>query len=170
LDAELALLEYEHLKEEQRLRIASRDNLMYATLVSVGTVSGASLQPGRAALLLVLPAVCIVLGWTYVSNDRKVSQIGRHVLSVISPRLTASVEPFPWENTHRAAAGYRIQKAIQAGVTLLTFCGPGVAALVTNRSMATHSLAVSVLFGLEIAGIGLLAQQILAGAGVRHHR
>jgi uncharacterized membrane protein YoaK (UPF0700 family) len=167
---DLALLEYQQLKEEQRLRITSRDNLVYATLVAVGAVCGAALQATSTTVLLLLPAICVVLGWTYVSNDRKVSEIGRHIRLDLVTRLPASAHAFPWESAHRAGSGYTLHKILQTGVTLLTFCGPGIAALVANRSAATASPPMLVLIIAEAACIALLAHQVLTNTDIRTPR
>ena len=74
---QLLILEYQQIKDEQRSRIGFRDNLLYATLASIATVVIAAAQAGRAALVLMLPAACLVLGWTYLVNDEKVWAIGR---------------------------------------------------------------------------------------------
>ncbi|WP_346777045.1 hypothetical protein [Streptomyces sp. HNM0575] len=84
----LLMLEYERVKGEQQARIGFRDNLLYATLASMAAVVTAVLQrDGQAALLLLLPPVSVLLGWTYLVNDEKISAIGRYVREELSPRL-----------------------------------------------------------------------------------
>src|SRR5688500_3373987 len=86
----MLLLEYERIKEEQKSRIAFRDNLLYATLATMAAVIAAVLQDGgRPTLLLLLPPVSLVLGWTYLVNDEKVSAIGQYIRTDLAPRLSA---------------------------------------------------------------------------------
>ena len=70
------LMEYDKLKVEQIQRIGFRDNLLYTTLGIFGAVvSFAMSNPANTYALLVVPWVCLVLGWTYVVNDEKISAI-----------------------------------------------------------------------------------------------
>ena len=62
------LAEYKAMKQEQLARISTRDNLMYVTLASLAAVVAAAIQLKHPALLLLIPPVCLVLGWTYMSR------------------------------------------------------------------------------------------------------
>ena len=74
------LMEYDKLKVEQIQRIGFRDNLLYTTLGLFGAVvSFAVSNAANSYALLVIPWVCLVLGWTYVVNDEKISAIGRYI-------------------------------------------------------------------------------------------
>lgn len=169
---DLAILEYQQLKEEQRVRIASRDNLLYVTLVAIGAVCGAALQQGRPTILFGLPVLCVILGCTYVGNDRKVSQIGRYIRQSLSARLSPSAFPgapfpgesFPWESVHRTGPGRRMHTVTQLGVSLLTFALPGVGALVANRATVLGSPVGFAVATAEVLAMSVLVQQILAGA------
>src|SRR5579859_57270 len=87
--AQVLLVEYEQIKGEQRSRIGFRDNLLYASLVAMAGVVAAALNTkGRADLLLLLPPVSALLGWTYLVNDEKISAIGRYIRTDLAPRLT----------------------------------------------------------------------------------
>ncbi|OJF10049.1 hypothetical protein [Couchioplanes caeruleus] len=132
----LLLVEYERLKEEQKTRIGFRDNLIYATLASMAGVVAATLTPrGHSGLLLLLPPVCVVLGWTYLVNDEKVSALGRYLRLTLAPRLAELAgapgeEVFGWEIAHRSDPERRLRKVSQLVVDLGTFCLPAVSALV----------------------------------------
>ena len=77
---ELYLQEYRKLKEEQAQRIGFRDNLLYVTLALFGTVLAFALgDKANPYALLVLPWVSLVLGWTYLVNDQKISAIGQYI-------------------------------------------------------------------------------------------
>lgn len=74
------LREYEKLKDEQIGRIGFRDNLLYVTVAAYGTVLALALGDQRNPYgLLVLPWVSLILGWTYLINDQKITAIGRYI-------------------------------------------------------------------------------------------
>jgi hypothetical protein len=87
---EIYLAEYKLLKEEQRSRITVRDNLIYATFTALAAVVFFAFgrDPAHPAMLLLLPVVCLVFGWTYLSNDTKISDIGRYFRTELSPKMT----------------------------------------------------------------------------------
>ncbi|GGQ59671.1 hypothetical protein [Couchioplanes azureus] len=163
----LLLVEYERLKEEQKTRIGFRDNLIYATLASMAGVVAATLAPrGHAGLLLLLPPVCVVLGWTYLVNDEKVSALGRYLRLTLAPRLAAlagaTEEEAPavlgWETAHRSDPERRLRKASQLVVDLGTFCLPAVSALVVfwvDGPGRGDLAVVSVLELLVVLGLGV---------------
>lgn len=156
------MLEYEQLKEEQRQRIASRDNLVYATLVAVGAVGAAALQ-ASSLMLLLLPPVCVILGWTHATNDRKVWEIGRYLRRTLAVQLAAEPLrlPFAWETVHRTGDGYRRRQAVQSAVTLLTFCGPGFVAIGVNVAAAGSSAMIAVVVVAETVAMAALAYVVL---------
>ncbi|MCM2415564.1 MULTISPECIES: hypothetical protein [unclassified Streptomyces] len=131
---QLLLAEYEHIKQEQRARIGFRDNLIYATLGVMAAVIGSTLaRGGHLEMLLLLPPLSVVLGWTYLVNDEKISAVGRYIRDDLSPRLQelASVRTavFGWESAHRRDTRRRSRKRFQLAVDLMTFCGAPLAAL-----------------------------------------
>ncbi|SBW25307.1 hypothetical protein FDG2_4489 [Candidatus Protofrankia californiensis] len=163
--AEVDLAEYEHLKAEQLGRIGVRDNLVYATLAACGGVVALSFggERPRPAALLLLPPVCLLLGWTYVVNDQKVSAIGRYLRRVLGPRLGAGEqhESLGWETERYRDASRRRRKLAQLGVNLTLFCGSSVGALGVFWSLTapTAWLLLAVSF-LETAAAVLLAVEI----------
>ncbi|WP_261569903.1 hypothetical protein [Frankia gtarii] len=166
---EVDLAEYEHLKSEQLGRIGVRDNLVYATLAACGGVIALAFGGGRARMpaLLLLPPVCLVLGWTYLVNDQKVSAIGGYLRRVLGPRLSfgGQHEFLGWETEHCSDADRRRRKLTQLGVDLVLFCGSSVGALGVFWAMATPVtrtfLAVSLF---ETAVSALLAAEIIRHA------
>ena len=159
---QLLLAEYQSIKDEQKARIGFRDNLLYVTLGVVAAVVAAAAQAKQASMLLALPPVCVVLGWTYLVNDQKISAIGAYVREQLGPRLAVLAEPgggfeaFGWEAAHRGDARRRSRKAVQTGVDLLAFCVVPLAALavfwVAGGSGAL--VAVSVVEALTVGGLG----------------
>jgi hypothetical protein len=162
--ADVDLLEYEQLKAEQLGRIGVRDNLVYATLAACGGVAVLAFGGGsaRAPALLLLPPVCLVLGWTYLVNDQKVSAIGGYLRQVLGPRLGAGRAVLGWETEHRADPGRRRRKRTQVGVDLVLFCGSGAGALgVFFRVAASVPWLLLVVSIIEAAVLVLLAVEIV---------
>lgn len=172
--ATLLLAEYERVKAEQQARIGFRDNLLYATLASMaGVVAAALAGDGGANLLLLLPPVCVILGWTYLVNDEKVSAIGRYVRSALAPELSRlsgrgpNGVVFGWEAVHRTDDDRMLRKASQLVVDLGTFCVSALAAIAIywiNGPWTPAFLAVSVAELLAVVGLGI---QIVRYADLR---
>lgn len=162
---QLLLAEYQAVKDEQKTRIGFRDNLLYVTLTIVAAVIAATAQAEQSAMLLALPPVCVVLGWTYLVNDEKISAIGRHIREDLGPRLTQLAQAeraFTWETAHRSDPRRRSRKAIQGGIDLLAFCVVPLAALVVYWAAGQTNpglLALSVVEALTVSG--LAAQVVL---------
>ncbi|MCI3269658.1 hypothetical protein [Streptomyces cylindrosporus] len=164
LVGQLLLLEYQQLKEEQRSRIGFRDNLLYATLASVAAVAVAGAQSGRLSLLLLLPAACLVLRWTYLANDQKVSPIGRYVREELDPRLadlTGSASVFGWESAHRIDPKRRLRKLLQLCADLLTFCGTAAAGVTVFWCSSSPPAVLFVVSLAEAAATAVLAWQFI---------
>ncbi|MDT0546423.1 MULTISPECIES: hypothetical protein [Streptomyces] len=155
----LLIVEYEQVKEEQRARIGFRDNLLYATLASMAAIITFSLQGGgRPELLLLLPPASVLLGWTYLVNDEKISAIGRYIRQDLDPRLSALVPDRPrvfgWETAHRDDRRRISRKRLQLAADLLLFSVAPVAALIvywTSGRIEGPLVAISVAESLLIA-------------------
>lgn len=174
---QLLLIEYQTVKDEQKTRIGFRDNLLYVTLTVVAAVVAASAQAGQPAMLLALPPVCVVLGWTYLVNDQKISAIGRYVREDLGPRLARlartegtgepgeAEEVFLWERVHRGDRRRRSRKAVQCVIDLLAFCLVPLAGLTvywTGGQGSGGLLVVSVVEALAVVGLGA---QVVSYAG-----
>jgi hypothetical protein len=161
----LLALEYEQLKEEQRLRISTRDNLVYATIGALALLVGAVLQSGSTSSLLLAPPVCVVLGWTYLANDDRITAIGTYVRDVLGPELvrlsSAEIELFAWERRHREDDGRPLRKACQLSVDLLLFCVTAVAALVIAWSGPAVPPQLHVMMAVELAAVAALAARFV---------
>ncbi|MEV6962929.1 hypothetical protein AB0M97_27955 [Streptomyces sp. NPDC051207] len=161
---QLLLAEYQTVKDEQKARIGFRDNLLYVTLAVVAAVIAAAAQAKQPAMLLALPPVCLVLGWTYLVNDEKITAIGHYVRDELGPRLArlasadGSFPTFGWEAYHRGDTRRRSRKRIQAVIDLTAFCGVPLAALVVfwaSEEGGALLVALSVLEALAVAGLGI---------------
>lgn len=170
---DLLVVEYERLKDEQKHRIAARDGLLYATFAATAAVLVGTLRfGGGAGLLLMLPAVAVILGWTYLVNDQKVSAIGHYIRAELAPRLQAIVgEPvFGWETAHRGDRRRRTRKVLQLVADLAIFTvGPLVVLTVywVNGPWTAALLTISVA---ETATVLALAAQILIYADLQTAR
>ncbi|WP_371630401.1 hypothetical protein OG892_25800 [Streptomyces sp. NBC_00341] len=159
-ESKVLLAEYDRLKEEQKTRIGFRDNLLYFTLAAVTAVVAVTVHSGQSQLLLSAPAICLILGWTYLVNDEKISAIGCYVRERLGPRLgeltSAHGAVFGWEVYHRNVAGRTVRKRFQTAVDLFTYlvlpmvcstafwCSPVVQPLLVLASLG-QTLALAVL-------------------------
>ncbi|MFL1906122.1 hypothetical protein ACJWDR_44690 [Streptomyces tauricus] len=166
------MAEYERIKGEQQARIGFRDNLLYATLASMAAIIAAVLQgDGQAALLLLLPPVSVLLGWTYLVNDEKISAIGRYVREELAPQLatlakglkqgSGHVQVFGWEVAHRSDHRRVSRKCLQLAVDLITFCVAPVAAVVVFWAAGPRRVPLVAVSAIELAAIAVLAVQIV---------
>jgi hypothetical protein len=176
-DGQLLLAEYQTVKDEQKARIGFRDNLLYVTLAVVAAVIAAAAQAKQTSMLLALPPVCVVLGWTYLVNDEKISAIGKYVRGELGPRLAelaGAEKVFAWETFHRGDTRRVSRKAVQLAVDLLAFCVVPLSALVVywaGGGTRPGLVVLSVVEALSVAGLAvyivLYAMPIGTGSGVR---
>lgn len=134
-------------------------------------VIAAVISAKATALLLVLPPVTVLLGWTYVSNDEKVSAAGRYVRERIGPRLeslaNASEPVFGWEAAHRNGPRRRARKVMQLVVDLLAFCAAPAAALVTFWVLGPVPAGLIVVSVAESLLVAALAVFVVLEADLR---
>ncbi|WAL98599.1 hypothetical protein [Streptomyces sp. Je 1-369] len=156
------LVEYEQLKAEQKSRITLRDNLIYAMLAATAAVIAATIPAtGRTALLLLLPPLSVLLGWTYLVNDEKISAIGQYIRTELTPGLAAVVEGagvFGWEAAHRRDQRRGTRKRLQLAVDLLAFCVSPAAALTVfwiHGHLTWPLLTLSVVESAALVGLGI---------------
>ncbi|OEV07394.1 hypothetical protein [Streptomyces nanshensis] len=161
-ESKILLAEYDRIKEEQRARIGFRDNLLYFTLAASTAVLAITFQNRHAQLLLALPAICLVLGWTYLTNDEKISAIGRYIRDQLGPRLaelsgTSPSAIFGWEVYHRDDASRATRKRLQTAVDLFTYLVLPTTCVITfwtSRAVQPFPLIVSVTETLALAALG----------------
>lgn len=118
---EIVFQEYNKLKDEQIQRIGFRDNLLYVTLGVFGGVLAFALgkENNDPHGLLVLPWVSLILGWSYLINDEKITAIGKYIRhnlvarvhelaansdleAVNADRESIRESIFAWEIAHRS--------------------------------------------------------------------
>ncbi len=156
---QLLAIEYEKLKEEQIARIGTRDNLIYAAVASVGAAVGFGAANEDARLvLLFLPVVTFALGWTYLSNDLKITTIGRYLGHIAEQQLGSA--GFGWESHHVQLAGRTRRKRYQLLVDVSIFPGSGIISVAyawslgdlgaTKVALMVAGLALSLLLAYEM--------------------
>ncbi|MFK0196521.1 hypothetical protein [Streptomyces lavendulae] len=165
-ESKILLAEYDCLKEEQKTRIGFRDNLLYFTLAAATAVVAVTVQSGQSRLLLSVPAICLILGWTYLVNDEKISTIGRYVRDRLGPRLgelaSAHGAVFGWEDYHRNVAGRTLRKRIQTAVDLFAYLVlPMVCTTAFWCSPAPQPLLLILTSGVQTLALGVLGWQFL---------
>jgi hypothetical protein len=128
------LQEYEKLKDEQTQRIGFRDNLLYVTLGVFGTVvTFAVSNKANYYALLVIPWVCLILGWTYLVNDEKITALGRYIRLTLVEKIkqhtgnTDTESIFGWEIAHRNDQRRKRRKIEQLIIDEITFVFSGIA-------------------------------------------
>ncbi|MGM1058026.1 hypothetical protein [Saccharothrix sp. Mg75] len=162
------LAEYEALKAEQKSRIALRDRLTYTALATLTATLALVVQPPtRPHLLLLVPLVCLVLGWTYLTNDQKVSAIGdylrRHLASALVGAGGREDAVLAWESVHRDTPLRRLDKSGQLAVDLLVFAVPSLLSTAlywTAADVRADLLAVSIVEAL--ATVAFTARVVVA--------
>ena len=172
---EVLLAEYNCLKSEQAQRIGFRDNLLYVTLGVFGAVvSFAVSDPAHYHALLVIPWVCLILGWTYVVNDEKISSIGRHIRYTLVDKVKKHTGHedldalFGWEIAHRNDKHRKRRKVQQLIVDEITFVASGLIALaafwylVNNPPIGVTILSWAELILLIVLGVEIFIYADLA--------
>jgi hypothetical protein len=165
-EGEALLAEYESMKAEQRSRIGFRDNLLYATFALMLFVA-AKADRENTQLLLLLPVMLFVLGWTYLANDEKITAKGRYIRKVIAPRLAKNEERpetavFGWEAYHCAGPRRVGRKRMQLLVDLTTYCFMPLTALIVYWTVGQFNLWLWSVSVFETAGILALAWNFIA--------
>jgi hypothetical protein len=166
---ELYLHEYDKLKEEQAHRIGFRDNILYVTLGVFGAILSFALS-GKTNYyaLLVIPWVCLILGWTYLVNDEKISAIGKYIrynLVNKMQELTGNTDIesiFGWEIAHRSDKRRLRRKIEQLVVDEITFVLSGIVALLAFWFLVSQPpLAVNIFGVVELVLLIILAVEIV---------
>jgi hypothetical protein len=161
------LAEYNRLKDEQRARIIARDHLMYITLTVVAAIAFFAFDgpSPRPSALLLLPPAGFILGWIYLINDWKVSDIGRYIRINLTDALnscTRSDGLLAWESVHKRRTHRRRRKLVQISVDLLVFCIPGCVAIAAYAiTTPARSVLLLTISCLELLTLALLAVEIV---------
>lgn len=186
---QIYLQEYDKLKGEQAQRIGFRDGMIYTTLGAFGALLAFVVTNNlNYYALLIAPWICVILGWTYLVNDEKISAIGRYIRKDLSQKITEIItesEPtesnstnnqeyddsqtlFGWEIFHRSDDKRIRRKYEQLIIDEITFVFSGLTALfyfwfsVDNIHPVIH-----VICGLELILLLVLAVEIIIYADLK---
>jgi hypothetical protein len=142
---------------------------IFGTVVSFAVSTSANYYA-----LLVIPYVCLILGWTYVVNDEKISALGEYIRTELAQKVeektgVLEIESiFSWESYHRKDKGRKFRKIEQFIVNLITFVISGIVALATFRSLVPKaSCEINILVGAEFLLLLILAWEIWNYADLR---
>lgn len=169
------IAEYEKLKDEQQKRIGFRDNMIFVTLAAIGAVFSFSLEnPQYNIALLVLPFICITLGWTYLVNDEKISSIGGYLKKDLIPKISEygksenlTLES-NWEVYLKKSESRKQRKWIQLFVDLSIFCISGFLSIIALYILRDKlSIFYKILLGFEIILLIFLASQFIKYAEIK---
>ena len=159
---QILLEEYRALKTEQSMRIGFRDNLLYVTLGLFGAIASfAMTHPQGSHAFLVIPWVCLVMGWAYVVNDEKISAIGRHVRYTLEDRISVlmgggtadSQYVFGWETAHRDDSRRKRRKYLQLLIDEITFVCSGLLAVLVFWLMVPQGSTLVIVLSVIEAGL-----------------
>jgi hypothetical protein len=172
------LQEYEKLKDEQTQRIGFRDNLLYVTLGVFGTViTFAVSNKANYYALLVIPWVCLILGWTYLVNDEKITALGRYIRLTLVEKIkqqtgnTDTESIFGWEIAHRNDQRRKRRKIEQLIIDEITFVISGIAGLVAFWLLVSQPhWAIQVLCWIELVLLVILGVEIIIYADLAKGR
>jgi hypothetical protein len=123
-------------------------------------------------LLLLIPPVSVLLGWTYLANDEEISAIGRYIREELSPRLSSLMPAqeapvFGWELAHRGDSRRISRKWLQRAVDLVMFCVSPCAAVVVFWSADPVTAPLLVVSLAELAATAVLRVQIVLYADLK---
>jgi hypothetical protein len=163
---EIFLKEYDKLKSEQTQRIGFRDNLLYVTLGLFGTILSFSIsKPEYTPSLLIIPWLCLILGWTYLVNDEKISAIGKYIRLTLVEKVKDKTgyqdlaALFGWEIAHRNDNRRKRRKIEQLIIDEITFVLSGLIALIAfwilNPTATTPVLWISIIEALLVMILGI---------------
>jgi len=138
------------------------------TLGLFGTVvSFAVSNPANYYAFLIIPWICLVLGWTYVINDEKISALGQYIRIELAEKVkektgVLEIESiFSWESYRRGSRGRRIRKIEQFIINQITFVIPGIVALLAFYYLVNNPICeVKILAGVELVLLSILAVEM----------
>lgn len=175
---EVYLHEYDKLKDEQTSRVGFRDNLLYVTLTVYGALIAFALSNTDLIHgLLVLPWVCLILGWSYLTNDEKISAIGRYIRYDLTDKINQKLNPserestLGWEIAHRNDKRRSRRKIEQFIIDLIAFVLSGITAVILYLFLAPNlSPAVWIIAVIDNVLLIILGVEIFVYADIAQGR
>jgi hypothetical protein len=186
LKIDILLKEYDTLKSEQSVRIGFRDNLLYVTLTLFGGILAYTFAKDNQGndlsvlSLLILPWVSLIMGWTYLVNDQKISAIGEYIRENLAKKLAPHLgitEPseieniLAWEIAHRSDKHRKFRKIQQLVVDEITFVFSGMVALIGFEMLTKNpNCFLQILCGFELILLLALGVEIVIYADLAKGR
>lgn len=175
---EIFFKEYDKLKSEQAQRIGFRDNLLYVTLGLFATIiSFSTSNSANYYALLVIPWVSLILGWTYIVNDEKISAIGKYIRCKLASKVKEYTgyedvgTLFGWEIAHRDDKHRKRRKIQQLIVDEITFVGSGLIALLSLWLLVPKlPLSITLLALVELLLLIVLGVEMVIYADIQQGR
>lgn len=161
---EVLLLEYEKLKDEQRARIAIRENLFYIALIVVGAVFSALItMSGLDIGYLALTPILFIISNAYYYNDEIIGRINLYIRETLAPRLAASAslnaeDVFQWESFTRNTRRIR-RRVYQLVANLALYPGASGASLaffVSRRENLNGAERLAILVCVLVTALMLI--------------
>ncbi|MBD2329937.1 hypothetical protein [Alkalinema sp. FACHB-956] len=175
------LQEYEKLKDEQTSRIGFRDNLLYVNLAAIGGILAfvfskeSSGDAPNYTALLIIPWVSVILGWTYLINDDKISCLGNYFKKKLADSIQTELQGsqlqedelrdeslFAWEEFNRTSKRRIRRKIVQLLIDEIAFVVPGILSVITFSRLGgtTIDSLVQALCWVELLIVILLGVEI----------
>jgi hypothetical protein len=156
-------------KKEQIERMKTRSQLAAGALGSLFLIAAGAFQ--NHAVLLAFAPVGAVLGWLWLGEDRKTTEIGSHLVRDIVPILTVYTggrSVLLWEIQRRNAPRRLSTKLIDLAMMLLLYVGPGfVGTAAWDILYGRHGAGVLWFAWLvDLALLGVMTWQFIANADV----
>jgi uncharacterized membrane protein len=173
LTLKIWLLEYDKLKAEQTQRIGFRDNLLYVTLGLLGVIIPTALTtPNNNPALLTIPWFTLILGWTYLINDQKITAIGHYIRHTLTDKIKTKNPDldslFGWEINHRSDPRRSRRKIEQLIIDQITFILSGITALITFFLLTPKPAPGHYILGtIELILLLILATEITLYADLK---
>ncbi len=125
---------YQALKAEQLKRVATRDNVLYLMVVSIGAViSLGSKQEISPYIYLIPPWICVLLGCVHVINDQKVVDLDALVADVLgqAQKIGDGWEDITSPTTLRekSESTRRLYRGFLLSIKVIAFIIPGLVSL-----------------------------------------
>lgn len=145
------LLEYEKIKDEQRVRISIRENLFYITLLVLGAVFSSILTSSKLEFgYLALTPVLFVISNAYYYNDEVIGRMNDYIRENLAPRLAAVVthganDLFYWETFNRITNRKR-RRVYQMVANLILYPGASGTSLLFFASQKSEVAFIEKLF------------------------
>lgn len=162
----------EWLKKEQNDRIKTRAQIIYWTVGAMFLLGGTAFT--HHAVLLAMAPLGAILGWAWLGEDRKITQIREHLVHDIAPILAIYTGDRPallWETMHTQRPRRLTTKLIDLALMLLLFVGPGfIGAAVWDVLDGSHGGMLLWFAWLgDLILVGVITWQLIANADVEWH-